>query len=207
MHREEGKFHPFDQATKDPSLVRFRARLWKAVQEKDVSYLSDVLDDQIRIGFDDQNGKKAFIQKWNLYSNPKKSKLWTELSQVLNLGGAFSENSNLQFCAPYIFNLNDIEDPFEQGIILGEGVRLREAPELNAKIITALNWEKVDLLAQSAPKKESINGETHYWQKIKTNKDITGFVFGKYLRVPVDYRICWEKKDEKWKIISFLAGD
>ena len=207
MHRDAGKFTPYDEATKDPSLMKFRARLWKAIQEKDVAFLTDALDQNIKIGFGDNNGKKAFIQQWQLYSNPKNSNLWQELGNVLKLGGAFGQHSNYQFCAPYVSDLEDIEDPFEEGIIIGEGVRLRAHPNSKGKVLKNLSWEKVGLLMQVDAQKEVIGGEEHYWQKVITSEDLEGFVYGKFIRTPVDYRAWFEKKDEQWKMTSFLAGD
>lgn len=210
MHRLHGASHfaPFDEATKDPSLVKFRARLWKAVQDKDVKYITSILDDKVQIGFDGENGKQAFIKNWQLYSNPKGSTLWQALGDVLKLGGAFGKNSNYEFCAPYLFfTVDDFEDPFTQGVITGEGVRIRAEANSTSKVIANISWEKVNLMYQDRAKEETIDGESYSWKKIQLADGQEGFVYGKFLRVPVDYRIWLKKTNEQWKIQSFLAGD
>ncbi len=207
MHRDVGEYTPYDEATKDPSLMKFRAQLWKAIQEKNVILLTDLIDENIKIGFGDHNGKKAFIQEWQLYSKPKESKLWNELGSVLKLGGAFGQHSNYQFCAPYISNLEDIQDPFEEGVVIGEGVRVRAHPNSKAKVLKSLSWEKVEILMQVNAQTEVIDGEKHYWQKINTSEDLEGFVYGKFIRTPVDYRAWFEKINDQWKMTAFLAGD
>ena len=115
------------------------------------------------------------------------------MESVLALGGAFLQTPNSGFFAPYIFMLDDIEDPFYQAVVTGENVRLREEASSKSKIISSLNWNLVDIVMLDEYTEETINGETHYWVKVKTHDGQTGFVYGKYVRTPVDYRAGFKK--------------
>ena len=45
------------------------------------------------------------------------------------------------------------------------------------------------------------------WYKIETLGGKKGFVSAEFVRSPIDYRACFEKKNGKWKMTAFVAGD
>ena len=122
-------------------------------------------------------------------------------------GGAFIDPNNQLFIAPYQSVIDDFEDPFSEGVIIGTDVRLREAPSTKSKVLDALDWDKVSIIYENNAQEETIGDETHYWQKIKTAKGQTGYVWGKYLGYSAGYRTAFEKRGGQWKMVSFLAGD
>ena len=67
-----------------------------------------------------------------------------------------------------------------QGHISAKGVNFRRGPGLkHQRIGIFFNHDKVVIISQSH--KDVIKGEAHYWYKVKTQQDITGYVYGKYL--------------------------
>ena len=204
---ETGKRYPFDQGQKIPEFASFRENLYQAVLQKDLIFLRSVIHEEIKFSFGAENGKADFLKTWQLDSDPKISDFWSELETVLSLGGAFFDETENSFYAPYIFMLEDIDDPYTQAVIIGEKVRLREEPSSKAKIINSLNWNLVEFVNQDEYTEETINGETHFWQKVKTTNNETGFVFGKYVRSPIDFRVGFSKNEGKWMITLFIAGD
>ena len=198
-------FSPFDEAVKDPKLVKFRARLWKATLEKDLDFILGILDEHIKFSFGAENGKEAFIANWKLNLDPKGSEFWREMRDILMLGGAFS-NDNNGFSAPYVATLSTLE-PYEDGVITGAYVRVREKPNSQSTIVATLSWEKVKVMYEEDATAEVIAGERYYWVPVEFRNGKQGFVFGKYLRTNTGYRLFLEKQDSGWKLVSFIAGD
>ena len=85
---------------------------------------------------------------------------------------------------------------------------MRSEPSLNARILKSLSYNIVKVLQVVNDKQETIGGETHPWVKIQLPESaLEGFVYGKYLRSPIDYRIGFEKNGRNWQISFFVAGD
>ena len=132
---KELKLYPVDEAHKDLSFKKFRAKLIQAIKRRDLQFLLNSLSDEIRVGFY-RKGKKGFIDYWGLASKANKSQVWHELGEILRLGGSFRDNPK-RFLAPYTFsnfsfeNLNlPIEgtDADDYGTITGRDVNIRKKP-------------------------------------------------------------------------------
>ncbi|MFT5766030.1 MAG: hypothetical protein ACI8X3_003468, partial [Saprospiraceae bacterium] len=194
---------------KDAGFVKFRQRFYNAVNEKDITFLLTIISDSIFFSYGGEAGRAAFIKSWNLDSNPDESGIWKELSLCLELGGKFNNYDNqIRFVAPYVHMVETFEDPFEEGVIIGDNVRLRDRPGANAKIIGALSWDHFTAIMQRNPVEEEINGETYNWVHIKTLNGKQGYVYGKYTRFPIDYRVGFTKQQgDQWQMEYFIAGD
>lgn len=197
---------PTDESGRDPSLQRAISDLKRIVNEKKLSELMGYIDENIQVSFGSEGGKKDFMELWKLNSTESKSsEVWQEIHDVLELGGTFDGND--RFYVPYIFStFPEQYDPFEFCAITGEAVRMRDQPSLEGKVIAALSYEIVKYLDASA-ETETINGEKHQWMKVMRANDQEGYIYGKYVRSPIDYRMGLEKKKGAWKIIFFVAGD
>lgn len=208
---ENGKAYPWDEGPTDPIFNAFRDRLYKAVKEKDVDYLLSVTFDTIHFSFGEMASKDAFIKSFELDTKPETSRLWPELATVLELGGSFYTDyrtSYQNFSAPFVNNLTVLDDAYTSGVIIGEKVRLREGPGLNSKIKGSLSWDIYEHIEQSNWVQDTINGEVASWIHLKTENGEEGYVFGKFARFPVDYRVGFRQYEKgKWRMESFIAGD
>ena len=206
--KEKGKLHPFDQGPEKPDFKTFRDTFYQAVKDKNIDYLMSVTDEHIKMSFGDMNGKAAFMAAWQLDTAAQTSQLWPELAKALELGGGFSQHSDTVFMAPWLFVTDRIDDPFAEGAIIGKRVHIRETAASDGKILGALTYDKVSVdYKGTPPKTEVIGEEAHQWFKVKTSKGLSGYVYGKYVRLPVDYRVIFEKTGGHWKMVSFIAGD
>ena len=50
-------------------------------------------------------------------------------------------------------------------------------------------------------------GHGHPWQRIALPGGGTGYVTAPEFRSPIDYRARFEKRDGRWRMIVFIAGD
>ncbi|MEZ5429336.1 MAG: SH3 domain-containing protein [Pyrinomonadaceae bacterium] len=203
---QERYVRPVDEGPKDASFVSFREKLIKAVKEKDEKHLISVLDDDIKASFGGDEGVKDFQTFWKLDSG--QSGVWEELLPVLTNGGKFVSGApNKEFCAPYSFvAFPEDLDAFEYNIIFGNNVRLRSKPDLSSNVITKLSYNIVKIDWEKSVN-DGKDDPTYIWYKVETLGKLNGFVSADYVRSPIDYRACFEKKKGVWKMTAFVAGD
>ena len=206
---ESGKLNPVDEGQLSPDFARFRQELLAAVERKDLDFILQIIDENIKVSFGGENGKEWFLKVWELEENPGDSRFWQYFKKVLQLGGTFERQESKGFMAPYPFSTwPEGIDVFEYTTVVGENVRVREAPGLDSKILTALSYDIVGLVpVMEEPREETIDGETWPWVGIILPDNSRGYVYGKYLHSGVDYRAYFIRTEGRWKLQSFLAGD
>ena len=156
---------PVDEAKSNPSFLAFRTRLVDAVKRKDAAFVLSVVDSQIRINFGDGGGIAAFKKEWkNLGPS---SRFWDEFGPVISNGGRFSKEADERdgtFWAPYVFDQFPPElDATEYAAIFGNNVNLREAPDLNSKVVTRLSYNIVRIEPETLPK-SGVSEYPGWWQ-------------------------------------------
>ena len=196
------KLYPVDEGSKDPSFKAFRNQLIEAVKERNTRFLLRVLHPKIRLSFGGDAGAKDFVKLWK--PDSKDSELWNELSTILSLGGTFSTSEGKRtFWAPYTFStFPDDLDAFEYAPITAENVRVRSQPKTTARIVTFLSY---DIVKATFPNES--NQEDPGWVKVIVPDGRNGYVASRYVRSPIDYRLCFERVRGKWLITAFIAGD
>ncbi|HSK73954.1 MAG TPA: SH3 domain-containing protein, partial [Pyrinomonadaceae bacterium] len=138
-----------------------------------------------------------------------KSKLWGELLTVLTNGGAFYKEADSKgiFCAPYSFMVfPESLDAFEHQVIFGSNVNLREKPNTLAKVVAQLSYNVVKVDYENSIQNKTKENE-YTWLKIETLGGKKGYVSADFVRSPIDYRACFERKGGQWKMTTFVAGD
>ena len=206
---KQGKLFPVDQAQLNSTFFQFREKLLAAIAEKNVDFLLEHVDEDIKIGFGAEYGKEDFIKSWNLKDHAEQSLLWQQLAEVLSLGGVFDNAELSSFTAPYTFHAW-VDDPYQYKVITGTQVRVRAEPRLQGPVLGSLNYEVVqsaELNEGEIPVLDTIENEVHSWEKIRTPQGQIGYVYGKFVRSPIDFRANFRYKEEKWMMTFFLAGD
>lgn len=195
---------PVDEAKKDASFLAFRAKLIEAAKKRDAKYVLSVLDPNIKNSFGGDGGIEEFKTQWKI--NEPDSEFWDEFMPVVTNGGNFvEEGKNKLFTAPYSFNSfpEDLE-AFEHGVIFGSNVNLRAEAKADSKVLGKLSYNIVKIINSVS---STTNADKIEWYEVRTLGGKTGFVSGDYVRSPLDYRAGFEKKNGKWKMAFFLAGD
>jgi hypothetical protein len=197
------KLYPVDESHLDPSFEEFKSALLRAVEDNDRRVLRKSLAPRVVMDFE---GPSSAEEAFSLFEADE-GKLWRELRRTLLLGAT---RSGSRFCAPYVRTRFPEElDPFEFLVITGSNVAVRTEPNRTAPVLETLSYDIVEEgpqgFRQFAP--EQIEGETHAWRQIKTPSGKIGYVYGKYVRHPLDYRACFEKINDDWRIVSMVAGD
>lgn len=206
---QNGNFEPIDQASLNPHFLTFRDSLVRALEEEDTQFLLDHIGNKIAMSFDMEQDKSEFIANWNLDDTTTTSSIWKVLMETVQTGGLFSSSEFNFFICPYTFLL-DVEDPYMQKAIVGTEVRIRDRPGLGSTVLGSLNYEVVETLPLNPDDslvEETIGGETHSWEKVKTSRGIIGYVYGKFLKSPLDFRAFFTFQQDKWILTTFVAGD
>jgi hypothetical protein len=207
-HGDYTMLTPVDEASKDASFLAFRQKLQAAVKARDVNFLVARLHPQISFGFGlNSSGIANFKKRWNL-AKPRESLLWEELGEVLALGGKFEKfDGGKEFCAPYVFASwpQDL-DAAEYSVILGPAVPLRSAPKADAPQIATLNhvFVKADYLNSV---RDPSRVDRWSWVKVSSPEKHVGYVAGRFVRSPLQFRAYFAKHQGMWKMRVFVVGD
>ena len=199
------KLYPVDEAARDPEFFAFRARLIVALQKRDTTFLYSVLSEHIRISFGRGGGIAAFKEQWR----PKDpdSRLWDTLAEVLAFGGQFDESKS--FWAPYWFAAKPSagDDPFVYGVIVGRGVKVRREPSAASASLADLDFDviKIKDWKQTPGSTEPASGRT--WVAVELADGRAGFVASSYVRSRIGYRAGFAKRNGRWVLEFFAAGD
>lgn len=195
--REAGQLLPVDEAATRPDFFSFRAALQAAVARHDAAAVLAVVAPDIRNTFGDDNGVDAFRRIWTL--DAAQSRLWTELGAVLALGGSFIAEE--MFAAPYVFSRwPDGFDGFEHVVLVAADVRIREAPHAEARVLGARSFAILAVIHGSGPEPPA------GWRRVRLDGRV-GYVAERLARSPVDYRAIFARRDGRWWLVTFIAGD
>ncbi len=197
---------PKDDSSKDKSFLEFKKKLTEAIRKKDKKFLLDSLDQDVRFTFGDDNGKKNFIQYYELDTKPNQYSVWNILDKALKFGAHFSEG---RFVFPYFFKTMPPEfDPFTSYMVTGTNVNVRSGPNIDSSSIAKLSYQVVTIGEYNQDVKEDPKSPQCLWQKVCLADGSTGYICDQYLRSFLDYRVFFEEKGKKqWKITILVVGD
>lgn len=204
--RAAGKLYPFDEGSRNPDFAAFRNQLYMAVQNKDLDFIKGIVAQNIQVSYGAENGADEFFRVWNLTKSPQASPFWLEMQSVLELGGGFQNDSLTLFMAPYL-HLVELDDPYQMGAIIGEGVPLRAEPNPEGVVLATLSYDLIEFLPQQNPERSTIDGTTDIWERVRTMDGKEGYVYGQYVRSPIDFRAGFQNIQGAWKLTFFVAGD
>jgi len=190
-----GVIYPFDDSEKDIDFGRFVSKLKFALVNKDVSFVQDIIDDDIQFSFGIES---MFLQEWQIENS--NSELWNLLLSLVNLGFVKNyEQGIIGYSFPYYWGHSVFDNPLIECnglIVVKSDVKVYDSPDYNSKIIGTSNY---DVFLE----KERNDNFT----KIQFTKTKIGFIQNDALRNICDYRGCFVKKSGKWKLVWFIAGD
>ena len=185
---------PVDQCIADPSFVQFRSDLRRTIARHDTDALLKVVADDVHASLGGHIGKKDFIELWDL-KGPRTSKVWKELGDALRLGCTMS--NGVATAPSFEDQLGGDRDAFETMIAL-PGARLLRRPNDGASVVANLKWNVLTM-------REA--WDVGPWIAVRLDDGRSGFVRRALARSPIDYRAWFRKREGKWRMEGFLAGD
>lgn len=197
-----GRLLPVDEASRDPDLFQFRARLQEAVTRHDLTAVLEAIDPEIRNSFGGDGGIDEFQKQWNLPSD--QSDFWHQMGLALSLGGTFYDENT--FAAPYLIkNFPEDLDAFEHLVLIGSDVRVRAEPRLGSEVLAVLSF---DILPFAREANERLSEkQSEEWTAVLLRDGRVGYVASRYLRSAIDYRAIFDRKNGRWWLTAFIGGD
>ena len=189
---------PVDQCGGDAQFNLTRHELERVVEAKDLDGLLALMSDDVRVSFGGRFGREGFRRHWT--STPRdRGLLWKELGRALRLGCAKAvDGSGKEYRAiPAMFVTGGDLDGFSTWVSL-PGAMLRSGPSAGAPAEMRLPaWTVLD----------EVEHDGGSWIAVRTPKGRRGFVSTAQARSLLDYRIIFGRRDGKWRITAFVAGD
>ena len=195
---EELKLYPVDEAAEDAAFLAFRDDLLAAIRRRDLEAVAAVASEDIKLSFGGSYGRRTF-REWLVEDDLGLGiSYWEELERAIGLGGVFEGPGS--FCTPYVFCLDipdcDSCDPYETLIAVSDRAPVYGSPGRTSEVVATLSYSVVRTLDHGHP-----------WQRIALPGGGTGYVTAPEFRSPIDYRARFEKRDGRWRMIVFIAGD
>lgn len=191
----------FNEATRDPSLVKAIAEMLAAARAKDWKRFAPHVDARIQLDFGGGAGRAEFGKR--LARSPAH---WDELVWVLEHGGKFEKDGT--FMAPYTFSADTGKlDPFEAGVLVAKA-KVHAEPRENAPVlaefdrtaIKVIDWKGDEKTPRPFYKRQD-------WVQVELDGKRKGWLQAKYVRSAVDFRAGIKKVRGAWKMNVFIAGD
>ena len=197
---------PVDEASRDSSLAAFRTDLLNALESTDTTYLLSIVSRDVGNGFGGDAGIRDFRILWFSGSGPY-PKL-EALRRDLTIGGALVDDST--FRVPYYgygARWPTGFDAHSHALVLGQRVRVREAPSLASRAVATLTYAVVSLPLGQRGHVDTSGQPGLVWLQIAWGEGTTGFVAEPYLRSPLGFRVTFRKRGGHWLLRSWAEGD
>lgn len=193
----------------DAEFDAFYRDFTEAVRNQDMRFIDSILDDGIMSSFGGEPGKAYFHEYWENEAAHHDRDLWAVLEEIDALGGGlypagmYDSAYGECFVAPWTYTAFSETglDPFAHLAVIGEGVPVYEKETAGSKVVDTLDCGFV------AYHSELRDIGPDEFVSVTTLSGTAGYVQWKYLRSPIDYRLCIEKKDDGWKLLWLVAGD
>lgn len=204
---ESVRVPPFDQAGQQPDLKVFRDGLLDAVKARDIEAVVAAASEDILLSFGGDEGPARFRDFLSGKEEWAGEGYWKDLEKALSLGGAFDQGGG--FSAPYYYadvtELPEEVDYFTVFYCIGDKVRVRSGPSTNDAVIGQLSY---DIVVADDPDNVAATDSTgRDWFYVRTFDGLKGWVAADFLGSPYGYRAGFEKRDGRWMMTFFLAGD
>ncbi|MBD3678979.1 MAG: SH3 domain-containing protein [Rhodobacteraceae bacterium] len=195
---------PFvDEAAQSPGFATYREELIAAIAARDAEAVADMAAPEVKLSFGGDYGRQDLLDRLHRASteetNGTARTYWTELEDVLALGGTFDASGG--FTAPYFFTapLPEDADPFAIWFVTQDDTPIYDSPSKSADIIDQLEAGTVLELGYDdydAPVR---------WVRRADGRE--GYVRATHMRSLLDYRAIFEEIDGNWQMTIFVAGD
>lgn len=207
------RYPPRNEVRKDSSLKVFVDTLKAVINRKDAPALLKMISPTITIYFDSEdNNIKGFIKEYKPADTL--SMVWIILQKITSMGGVFANDEGKvgknAFVFPYVEQMN-VKHEYCDGCFtciatLAPDINLREKPDRLSAAVGKLNYHVVKVIEE--PSSKQMGGNSENWVYVQTfDKSITGWVRRDLTWDPCGYRLWLHKKNGKWLIDTFIAGD
>ena len=193
----EGPYAPRDECLDQPGAAEFLSQLRSAVGSRDAEAVAALAADDIRLDFGGGSGRELLVQRLNA----DERELWAELSEVIAMGCA-SDGATLTMPWYFAQEFPGALDASTYAVVTGENVPLYSEAGAEREQVGSVSWDKVTYLGDDA------DGIRVSWTDSETGEQVEGyFEDASVLRSQYDYRLLASRRNNRWRITAFIAGD
>jgi len=183
---------PVDRC-RDADFIEFRSELRSAIARKDEDALLGLLAEDVLVDFGGGQGRLAFAEAWEIGAEAD-SRVWEELKQALEYGCAPAGDALVS--PSFVAQAPPGIDAFETVIAIPL-TRLKTEKSNFAPGLANLDWHVASVTDDSDAD----------WLGVTLADGRRGYVRRNQVIQLLDYRLTFEKRDGKWAIAAFVAGD
>ncbi|HYC44206.1 MAG TPA: hypothetical protein VED01_01860 [Burkholderiales bacterium] len=191
-----------DEAAGDASWLRFKRQLLAAVEKRDKQFILSILDKNVRNQDERTRGIATFRKQWELDTDD--SPLWRELTQALQLGGAFiRRDKRRELCAPYLLGRwPDDVSPIENAVVISRDAAVQSEPSISSPALGRLSYDIVGVVDWEVDDKSDPKQK---WVRIRL-QGRDGFVPEEQVRSPIEQAACFVKTGSGWRMTAFAPA-
>ncbi len=187
---------PVDEGAADERFGAFRTQLLQAIDRKDKAFILSMVSADILNSFGGDGGIAEFEREWRL--DRADSPFWKEFGTVLRMGGGFAGPDS--FTAPYVSSHWPPHlDAVWHVAATGSDVAVRAAALPDAAVIATVSHK-------TAPHVGRHTGESE-WLYVGLDDGRAGYIHKTSIRSAIDYRARFSRRDGRWWLDAFVAGD
>ena len=184
---------PVDECAADPSFAAFREELDAIIARRDADRLLAIVTDDATISFGGYEGPAGLVALWGL-DQPGESEMWGVLEMTLAFGCMVDPDGVR--VSPSFFLQAGESDPFETYLVVTPEAPLLSAPHPDADTVALLDWDVLTWL-----------GEEDGMYRMRLADGRTGYAEPGYVRGLLDFRAGFARRDGRWRLVFFVAGD
>lgn len=195
------KLLPRDEANE--SFRQFRSGALAALARRDTAFLYGILAPEIRNTFGGDDGIAGFRRVWKM--DDPNSDVWAALTRVLTMGG--QQPTDSQFTAPYVYAFwPDTMDAFEHVAVTGDSVPVHEAPDPDSRLRGGAHYSILKFREWRGLPMSGVAADTTWARVVLPNAD-SGWIRGASVYSPVGWRAMFVRRNGRWLMLLFVAGD
>ena len=201
---------PVDEASGDASFVAFRGRLLAAAAARDTAAVLGAFAPEATVSFGTQASGAAGVREVWFAPGAESTgagDFFATLVRTLAMGSAVDGGV---VSAPYLFTrFPEAYDAFGHVVVVGEEVRVRNAPTLSGGVLTSVTHAVLPTAYERPLPRalEPVNADGYWWVPVHLLGGERGWVADAFVWSPVGYRIGFEKRGSAWRVLYFVAGD
>ena len=196
-----------DESYLDSGFVIFKNQLTTCVVNKDTACLKKLLAETV---FESNDGC-GFCTRNQFLKSISNTDEWEEMKNIVRYGFFRIKDEDLKltklnypivFQGPsYLKNINQ----YNELVILGKDINVREKPGLKSKIIAKASFEKFGCYCgiDAATETSFQDKDGIWWIEVKLKNGKSGYVAHKYTSDNFVRKMTVAKVNGQWKIISF----
>lgn len=189
------KLPPIHQCNDDRSFDSFGYTLAQAVARRDRGSLLELFAPDVLLNFGGSRGRDELVKEWE-FDAAEYANIWRQLEIMLKMGCAKSNGARVipslsVQVEPYA------EEQLRDRILILPGARLLKERGVEHPNPDTIGWSVARVISRVAD----------WGTGVRLPDGREGYIFDDEVYEPAGYRMLIEKRDGKWMITAFVAGD